>query len=295
MRGSWYDHPGDRSRLDESWRDREDTVIHTAPKGFGKCRECGILFEHAGPGRKPQWCPEHKHVGDASERESKKRSEVYHRYGISLEVYRERMKDGECAICGSTEDLVYDHDHATSAFRGVLCRYHNKVIGGIGDTATSAWKVFQYLIGVPTRPDKHAYFMMIAAAVAARSDCRRSKVGSVIARADGSIAGTGYVGTEPGAPGCLAGACPRGLMSYADQPHGGNYDNCISRHSEDNAIRNSHGSLTGCTIYVTREPCPACHVLIKKAGIMSAYWHGGSRFYPSAPEAGFEPASILLP
>lgn len=213
------------------------------------------------------------------EKESKKRSEVMHKYGVSLEVYRARMMDGECAICGSTEDLVYDHDHATSVFRGVLCRYHNKVIGGIGDTARDAWKIFQYLIGVPTRPDKHAYFMMIAAAAAARSDCRRSKVGSVIAYPSGQLAGTGYVGTEPGAPGCLEGACPRGRMSYAEQPHGGSYANCISRHSEDNAIRNANGPLEGCTIYVTREPCKACHELIRAAGIVSSYWPKGYRWY----------------
>jgi dCMP deaminase len=259
-------------------------VIEHAPKGFAKCRQCGVLFQHETAGRKPQWCSEHQHLGVKAEKESKKRSEVLHRYGVSLEIYRERLRDAECAICGTTQDLVYDHDHATSAFRGVLCRYHNKIIGALGDTAQDAWKVFQYLIGVPTRPDKHAYFMLVAAAAAMRSDCRRSKVGSVIARPDGSIAGTGYVGTEPGAAGCLAGACPRGRLSFAEQPHGGSYDNCISRHSEDNAIRNSWGPLAGCTIYVTREPCAMCHELIRGAGITGAYWPGGWRHH--APPAG---------
>jgi len=253
--------------------------VWSAPRGFGKCRTCLTLFPVEGTGRKPQWCPEHRADGVAANRRSQKRHDVRTKYGISLEEYEARMRDGECAICGTTEDLVYDHDHATSVFRGVLCRYHNKSIGAIGDTADMAWKVFEYLIGVPTRPDRNAYYMLIAHAVSGRSDCTRSKVGSVIVRPDWTIAGTGYVGTEPGKPGCLSGACPRGQMNYRAQPHGGDYSNCISRHSEDNAIRNSSGSLTGCVIYVTREPCQDCHKLIRESGISMSYWPGGFKSY----------------
>lgn len=67
---------------------------------------------------------------------------------------------------------------------------------------------------VPTRPSWDDYFVTIARAVAARSDCRRRQVGAVLVDESHRIVGTGYTGAPSGHPGCLEGACPRGLLSY---------------------------------------------------------------------------------
>lgn len=118
------------------------------------------------------------------------------------------------------------------------------------------------------RPDWDQYFLGIAQAVAERTDCRRSKVGAVIVDTNRRIAGTGYPGVRSGEPGCLDGACPRGLLTAEQCPPNSNYDNCISQHAEINAIAHADRlRLAGATIYVTRPPCQWCAKVISATGI----------------------------
>lgn len=123
------------------------------------------------------------------------------------------------------------------------------------------------------RPDWHTYFLNIASAVAERTDCRRAKCGAVLVDTRNRIVGSGYPGTAPGQLGCLAGACPRGLKDYTDQPPLSAYDDCISVHAEANAILHSDRHLyTGGTMYVTRQPCHWCYKMIKAAGILTVIY-----------------------
>jgi hypothetical protein len=63
------------------------------------------------------------------------------RYGISREQYRDAWyrQGGLCAVCNQPERstrnelLSVDHDHATGAFRGLLCSHCNRAIGLLGD------------------------------------------------------------------------------------------------------------------------------------------------------------------
>ncbi len=119
-----------------------------------------------------------------------------------------------------------------------------------------------------TRPNWPNYFLGIASQVATRSDCRRAQVGAVIVDERNRIVSTGYVGTAAGQPGCLDGACPRGLLSTEDCPPGTEYSNCISFHAEVNALLYSDRSRhEGGTIYVTRQPCDWCYKLIRASGV----------------------------
>ena len=67
-------------------------------------------------------------------------------YGITTETYYERMATSDsCQICGTGDNLCYDHCHATNDFRGVLCSRCNVAIGTLGDTYESVVKALAYL------------------------------------------------------------------------------------------------------------------------------------------------------
>lgn len=142
------------------------------------------------------------------------------------------------------------------------------------------------------RPDWDTYLLILARAVALRADCSRRKVGCVIVDEDHRVLATGYNGSPPGGPSCLAGECPRGLhyrMSHftdgdrwscgcgADWPcpqasvSGSSYDtgagSCVAVHAEANALLFARASVKGATLYCTDEPCGGCARLIAGAGI----------------------------
>lgn len=127
------------------------------------------------------------------------------------------------------------------------------------------------------RPSWDTYFIRVAQAVALRGDCRRSQVGAVLVEdRTHRILSTGYNGVEPNVPGCLSGACPRGLLSYGEQPPGGNYDNCIGIHAEDNCISwwidwfNYEDSQV--SMFITREPCDGCLSLMREYRVRRVVW-----------------------
>lgn len=138
------------------------------------------------------------------------------------------------------------------------------------------------------------YWLNIAEAVAARADCTRRQVGAVIVDAHNRIVSTGYNGSPPGGPSCLAGECPRGIhypvssgsmdggehcgRCKLDWPcpsavaPGSSYDtgvgSCIAVHAEANAIIYGDPSrMRGGTVYVTDKPCDGCQRLIDGMGL----------------------------
>ena len=119
-----------------------------------------------------------------------------------------------------------------------------------------------------TRPTWDDYFLGIASSVARRADCTRARHGAVIVK-DRRIVSTGYNGSPSGGASCLAGECPRGLISKTDlPPNSADYSNCHALHAEQNAIAYANRSDTiGATIYITGPPCDMCLKLIRAAGI----------------------------
>ncbi|MET8684801.1 deaminase [Streptomyces sp. NPDC004732] len=127
------------------------------------------------------------------------------------------------------------------------------------------------------RPSWDDYFGGIAKAVAARGDCHRSKVGAVLVGADRRIRSTGYNGSPPGQPSCLAGGCPR---CNSDQPSGSGYEDCIETHAEANALLYaSWEDCQGSTIHITRAACKDCTKLIRAAGVRRVVWPEGEVVY----------------
>lgn len=107
------------------------------------------------------------------------------------------------------------------------------------------------------RPGWDRYYLDIAHAVKARSNCSRRQVGAVIVL-DKSIISTGYNGTPMGVRNCNEGGCPR---CASDAGHGQSYDTCICVHAEQNAFlfaaRNGNATNGG-ILYTTLRPCFGC-------------------------------------
>lgn len=130
------------------------------------------------------------------------------------------------------------------------------------------------------RPSWDPYFLGIADAVSLRGDCCRRLVGAVLVDESHIIRATGYNGSDPGGPSCLAGECPR----CADKsiPSGSNYDGCIERHAEDNCLRFSRHSQFNrfnSTMYITTQPCNDCMTLMWNEHVGTLYWPYGSAIW----------------
>jgi len=117
----------------------------------------------------------------------------------------------------------------------------------------------------PARPSWDDYFLSIARAVAARGECLRSQVGAVLVDSDRRIIATGYNGVAPAAPSCLDGICPR-AQNGVPSKHPYHADGrCVATHAEINAITDAAGRklrVRGATMYLTKEPCPACSAVL---------------------------------
>ena len=77
-----------------------------------------------------------------------KKYRIQKEYDISIEEYNKCMSTSStCSICNSTNNLVYDHNHTTMKFRGVLCSRCNVAIGILGDSEELLVKALQYIRG----------------------------------------------------------------------------------------------------------------------------------------------------
>lgn len=123
---------------------------------------------------------------------------------------------------------------------------------------------------VRTRPNWDLWAIGVATAVSLRGDCRRRQVGCVILDKDHRNVGSGFNGSEPGGPSCLAGDCPR---AYSHVEPGSSYDTgpgkCHALHAEQNAILDAENRsrLKGATLYCTTDPCDGCMKMIRAVGI----------------------------
>lgn len=72
---------------------------------------------------------------------------LMYRYGMDLSTYNKRVTDqsGRCAICNENRPLVVDHDHATGAVRGLLCRICNQGLGLFKEKISSLRNAVNYM------------------------------------------------------------------------------------------------------------------------------------------------------
>ena len=105
------------------------------------------------------------------------------------------------------------------------------------------------------------------------ADCRRRQVAAVVCLPDGTVVGSGWNGL-PGESSCYGGDCPRGLMSYSEQPKDLGYaeTGCRAIHAEDAALQNAGLLAQGSVVFVTEKPCPGCAALLRESQV-SAVFH----------------------
>jgi hypothetical protein len=70
------------------------------------------------------------------------------KYGITIVDYNlmGESQDWKCACCGKPNvKLCVDHDHQTGRVRGLLCKFCNLGIGGLGDTLEGCKNAVKYM------------------------------------------------------------------------------------------------------------------------------------------------------
>jgi dCMP deaminase len=100
-----------------------------------------------------------------------------------------------------------------------------------------------------------------------KADCSRRKVAAVVMLGDHHIIGRGHNSLPVGS--CLDGQCPRGKLTYDEQPKDVGYaeSGCTSVHAEVAALANAGFEARGSVMYVTEIPCSACERYIIQCGV----------------------------
>lgn len=112
----------------------------------------------------------------------------------------------------------------------------------------------------------HDEIRLLLARASSQADCRRRRVGAVLVGTCGSVHGIGWNGLPSGS--CLAGECPRGLLSYDEVPASSDYrGNCEAVHAEVAAIRAAKEHALCGTMFITDEPCPGCREAMARESI----------------------------
>lgn len=106
-----------------------------------RCKVCGDLLPvQQGSGRRLSYCPPPK---GCKYRAYRGRTI----YNLTPEQYQALCiaQENKCAICGTKEPLVVDHDHATGVVRGLLCSACKHGLGRFKDNTLYLSKAIAYL------------------------------------------------------------------------------------------------------------------------------------------------------
>jgi hypothetical protein len=131
--------------LDGFWPDRRRKSGLMA-----RCKECSKAQATAYRASKPDY---HKEAYAKTKDQTRERH-LKRKYGVTLADYDRMLADqgGCCAICLAPEAKQFkgvfhvDHDHATGAVRGLLCRGCNHMLGVVGDDPKILERAIRYLV-----------------------------------------------------------------------------------------------------------------------------------------------------
>jgi hypothetical protein len=131
-------HAAERRTRAKQWRlkhqeRRADYIRCWSAKNREKIREYGRKWRESNP---------------EVYKQTARRAGLKHRYGITEAAYETMYsaQSGKCLICGQSEDILcVDHNHATGAIRGLLCRVCNLGIGKFQDDPSLCERAAKYL------------------------------------------------------------------------------------------------------------------------------------------------------
>lgn len=91
---------------------------------------------------------ERRYAAKGKRKRTKRWDHLHQKYRVTRDDY-DRMfaeQQGRCAICRTAHDILnVDHDHATGAVRGLLCKNCNIALGWLKDDAGVASEAARYL------------------------------------------------------------------------------------------------------------------------------------------------------
>jgi len=118
-------------------------------KNFKKCTKCKVSKE-----RTKEFFPLHNKKLDGLDSWCRKCRSTY-RNEICRGLFRDSISDenlkklklqkSNCEICGSSENLVIDHNHKTNVVRGRLCNHCNRGLGHFLDNMDLLELAIKYL------------------------------------------------------------------------------------------------------------------------------------------------------
>jgi len=121
------------------------------------------------------------------------------------------------------------------------------------------------------RTDWDTTWLLVAQAMAGRSQCVNRQVGCVIVDPNNRPVSVGYNGAPAGYP--VSGSCNNYCARGASQVRGASYSNCVSVHAEANAlIFADRRTYAGGTIYITNPCCFDCAKLVANSGVSRVVW-----------------------
>ena len=120
---------------------------HHLTNGICQMPEC---TEPKLTGRGHKYCAPHSAEGPQRERTQMLRRSRERQYGLTHDEYMALLEaqGGACAICRDSAGqraLAVDHDHVTSAIRGLLCDRCNPLLGYARDSITILEAAIEYL------------------------------------------------------------------------------------------------------------------------------------------------------
>lgn len=109
-------------------------------------------------------------------------------------------------------------------------------------------------------------WVRVAEIIATGSRCSRRQIGAVLV-SHGQIISVAHNGPQPESVSPFH--CPRGSLSYAEQPKDTGYQEtgCIELHAEELALSRSTTDPRGATMYVNEEPCSRCQYAMRVCSV----------------------------
>lgn len=115
-------------------------------------------------------------------------------------------------------------------------------------------------------PSAQEIWLEMSTVIAKGSRCTRRQIGCVLVR-DGQVLGVAHNGPQPESRSPYH--CPRGALSYEEQPADVNYEQtgCLELHAEELALSRATTNPRGATLYINTEPCPRCARMLAVVGV----------------------------